>query len=70
MERRKYVRILLSGTRYSVLWRNGGSGKKEPGEVLKINPKFSLEQIEKTTPHKDPAIRARFIDSLHKAGLK
>jgi len=39
-------------------------------EVLKINPKFSLEQIEKTTPHKDPAIRARFIDSLRKAGLK
>lgn len=39
-------------------------------EVLKINPKFSLEQIEKTTPHKDPGRKARFIDSLHKAGLK
>jgi len=39
-------------------------------EVLKINPKFSLEQIEKTTPHKDPAIKNRFIDSLRKAGLK
>ncbi|MBS3919301.1 MAG: hypothetical protein KG012_10465, partial [Deltaproteobacteria bacterium] len=39
-------------------------------QVLKINPKFSLEQIEKTTPHKDPAIKARFIDSLRKAGLK
>jgi hypothetical protein len=31
---------------------------------------YALEQIEKTTPHKDPGIRARFIDFLRKAVLK
>jgi TolB-like protein/Tfp pilus assembly protein PilF len=39
-------------------------------EILKINPNFSLERLERTTPYKDPAARARFIDSLRKAGLK
>ena len=39
-------------------------------EVIRVNPKFSLEQFAKTTPHKDPAVRERFIDSLRKAGLK
>ncbi len=39
-------------------------------EVLKINPKFSLEQFAKVHPYKDPAIKERFIDSLRKAGLK
>jgi tetratricopeptide (TPR) repeat protein len=39
-------------------------------EVLKINPKFSLEQFVKIHPYKDPAPKTRFTDSLHKAGLK
>ena len=39
-------------------------------EVLRVNPKFSLEQFAKTTPHKNPAVRERFIESLRKAGLK
>ena len=39
-------------------------------EVLKINPKFSLEQFAKIHPYKDPATKDRYIDSLRKAGLK
>jgi len=53
----------------------GLSGRMEEArvaatEVLRINPKFSLEQFAKATPHKDPHLRERFIDSLRKAGLK
>ena len=40
------------------------------GEVLKINPKFSLEQFEKVHPYKDPATKKRLVESLRKAGLK
>ena len=39
-------------------------------EVLKINPRFSLEQFAKIHPYKDPATKERYIDSLRKAGLK
>ncbi len=39
-------------------------------EVLRINPKFSLEQFAKIHPYKDPATKDRYIDSLRKAGLK
>jgi hypothetical protein len=39
-------------------------------EVLKINPRFSLEQFAKIHPYKDPAIKNRYIDSLRQAGLK
>jgi len=39
-------------------------------EVLKINPKFSLERFAKIHPYKDPTTKDRFIDSLRKAGLK
>lgn len=39
-------------------------------EVIRVNPKFSLEQFAKTIPHKDPAVRERFIESIRKAGLK
>jgi adenylate cyclase len=39
-------------------------------EVLKINPRFSLEQFAKIHPYKNPATKDRYIDSLRKAGLK
>jgi adenylate cyclase len=39
-------------------------------EVLKINPRFSLEQFAKIHPYKDPVTKDRYIDSLRKAGLK
>lgn len=40
------------------------------GELLRINPAFSLERLAKTTPHKDRAVAERFIEALRKAGLK
>jgi TolB-like protein/Tfp pilus assembly protein PilF len=53
----------------------GMAGREEEAqasaaEVLKINPRFSLEQFAKIHPYKDPAIKDRYIESLRKAGLK
>ena len=39
-------------------------------EVLKINPKFSLEQFAKTVPDRDRVQVDRYVDALRKAGLK
>jgi len=60
--------IVLAST-YSMAGREK-EARQAAAEVLKINPKFSLEQLERTTPYKDQATKERFIDSLRKAGLK
>lgn len=39
-------------------------------EVLRINPKFSLEVHKERDPIKDPAMLERHIAALRKAGLK
>ena len=39
-------------------------------EVLRINPRFSVERYEKTVPFKDKAAKDQLIDGLRKAGLK
>lgn len=39
-------------------------------EVLRINPKFSLDRLEKIHPYQDLATKERYFDSLRKAGLK
>jgi adenylate cyclase len=39
-------------------------------EVLRINPKFSLESYAKTLPYKNKADVERYIAALRKAGLK
>ena len=38
-------------------------------ELLKVNPKFSLEQRERVLPYKDPRDFARIAEGLAKAGL-
>jgi adenylate cyclase len=38
-------------------------------EVLKINPKFSLESVRKRSLYKDPAHLERFLSPLRKAGI-
>jgi adenylate cyclase len=38
-------------------------------ELLKVNPKFSLEQRERVLPYKDPRDFARITEGLAKAGL-
>jgi TolB-like protein/Tfp pilus assembly protein PilF len=42
----------------------------EATQALRIDPKFSLERLAKTTPQKNQETKKRFIDSLRKAGLK
>jgi adenylate cyclase len=42
----------------------------EAGEVLRINPKFSVEQWTKTMPYKNKVDRELIINALRKAGLK
>jgi hypothetical protein len=39
-------------------------------EVLRINPRFSVERYEETLPFKDKVAKDRIIDALRKAGLK
>jgi adenylate cyclase len=52
----------------------GSSGRDEEAraeaaEVLRINPKFSIEYLAKTWPFKNKADIERYVDPLHKAGL-
>jgi adenylate cyclase len=44
--------------------------RAEAAEVLRINPKFSLEVVRQTFPLKDRTLLERIIAALHKAGLK
>ncbi len=44
--------------------------RAEAAEVLRINPKFSLERYAKTLPYKNQADVGFQIDALRKAGLK
>jgi adenylate cyclase len=39
-------------------------------EILRINPKFSVDRLERVSPHKDRSVAKRFCDALRKAGLK
>jgi adenylate cyclase len=42
----------------------------EAAEVLRINPKFSLDYKAKTLQYKDQSVTDKYIDALRKAGLK
>jgi len=44
--------------------------RAETAEVIRINPKFSLESFAKTLPLKNQAQIDRYIEALRKAGLK
>jgi adenylate cyclase len=58
----------LAGT-YSLLGRNE-EARVEAEEVLRLNPKFTLESFAKTAPFKNQAQIDRVVDALRKAGLK
>ncbi len=61
--------VVLAST-YSMAGRDKDA-RETAAEVLRINPKFSLEHLEKIHPYKkDLAVRARYFESLRKAGLK
>ena len=57
----------LAGT-YSSLGREE-EARAEAAEVLRIDPKFSLDYFAKTLPYKNQADTERLIDALRKAGL-
>ena len=54
---------------YSELGREA-EARAEAAEMLRINPKFSLEVHKERVPIKDPAMLERHIVALRKAGLK
>jgi TolB-like protein/Tfp pilus assembly protein PilF len=56
-------------TAYSLAGREE-EARAEAGEVLRINPKFSLEHFAKTMPFKNDTDKDPIITALHRAGLK
>ena len=44
--------------------------RAEAAEILRLNPKFSLDYLEKRLSFKDQAFTERYVDALRKAGLK
>jgi adenylate cyclase len=43
--------------------------RKEATEVLRINPKFTVESFTKNLPYKNPSDRDRTVQGLRQAGL-
>jgi len=61
------ARLVLAAT-YSLSGREE-EARAEAAEILRIDPKFSLEGLAKTRPHKNQANTKSYIDALRKAGL-
>jgi adenylate cyclase len=62
------ARLTLAAV-YSELGKEA-EARAEAAEVLRINPKFSLEVHKERVPIRDPATLERHIAALRKAGLK
>jgi len=60
--------VLLTTT-YSKMGREK-EARAEAAEVLRINPKFSLDYFAKALPFKDQKVTNNLIEALRKAGLK
>src|SRR5262249_5865403 len=60
---------LLLAVVYSELGKDA-EAQAEAAEVLRINPKWSLEVWKQRVPYKDPAMLERVFIALRKAGLK
>ena len=63
-----YVHTGLAGI-YSMMVGEK-EARAEAAEVLRINPKFSLDSYAKLLTYSDQAKRDNFIGALRKAGLK
>jgi hypothetical protein len=44
--------------------------RKQAAEVLRINPKFSLERYAQRIRYKNPVYKAQSLEALRNAGLK
>jgi adenylate cyclase len=62
-----FAHLILAST-YIMVGREP-EARVEAAEILRINPKFSLERFAKVRPHIDPENTARFVDALRKVGL-
>jgi adenylate cyclase len=60
--------LMLAAT-YSKMGREK-EARAEAAEVLRINPKFSLDWLAKTTVYKEQSVRENLLNALRKAGLK
>jgi tetratricopeptide (TPR) repeat protein len=60
---------LMLAAVYSELGQ-AAEARAEAAEVLRLNPKFSLEVHRQRAPIKDPAVLERHLAALRKAGLK
>ena len=44
--------------------------RAEAAEVLRVNPRFSLDSLAKILPYKDQSQTDNIVNALRKAGLK
>ena len=63
-----HIHLMLAAV-YSELGQ-AAEARAEAAEVLRINPKFSLEVHKQRAPIKDPAVLERHLAALRKAGLR
>jgi adenylate cyclase len=71
--RQMYERAIALDPRYADAYAMAGryeEARAEAAEVLRLNPKFSLEVHRQRMPIKDPAVLDRHIVALRKAGLQ
>jgi adenylate cyclase len=63
-----YPHIFLAAT-YIQMGREK-EARAEAAEALRIDPKFSVDNLAKGLSHKDQSVNDRTVDALRKAGLK
>jgi adenylate cyclase len=63
-----FAHLGLAAT-YSMMGREQ-EARAEAAEVLRLNPKFSVDSYAKRLTFKDQSVTDKFIDGLRKAGLK
>ena len=62
-------------TRFYLASLYGRTGRHEEArkmwqEMLKVNPRFSVEHIRGTLPYRDPGVLDRVVDGLKQAGIE
>jgi adenylate cyclase len=57
------------GATYSLMGREK-EARAEAEEILRINPKFSVDYFKMASPYKNPSEIDKIVDALRKAGLK
>jgi adenylate cyclase len=60
---------VLLATTYSMMGREQ-EARAEAAEVLRINPKFTMDYYVKTLPYKDQSLTESLVAACRKAGLK